>query len=181
MQFIPTALPDVLILEPKVHGDHRGYFMETWRQSDFAKLGLPSGFVQDNQSRSSQGTLRGLHYQLTQPQGKLVRVISGEIFDVAVDMRRSSPTFGQWDGVRLSSDNRRQLWVPPGFAHGFYVLSESAEVFYKCTDYYAPADERGLRWNDPELDIDWPLLGPAPLLSDRDRGAPLLKDAELFP
>ncbi|MEX2130901.1 MAG: dTDP-4-dehydrorhamnose 3,5-epimerase [Pseudohongiellaceae bacterium] len=181
MQITPTTIPDLLILEPRVHGDHRGYFMETWRQSIFAKHGLPTEFVQDNQSKSEQGILRGLHYQLTHPQGKLVRVISGEIFDVAVDLRRSSATFGQWDGVKLSSDNRRQLWVPPGFAHGFYVLSDSAEVVYKCTDYYVPEDERGLLWNDPELDIEWPLLAPEPVLSDKDRAARLLKDAELYP
>jgi len=181
MQVIPTTIPDLLILEPKLHGDHRGYFMETWRQSNFAKHGLPTNFVQDNQSKSQQGTLRGLHYQLAQPQGKLVRVISGEVFDVAVDLRKSSATFGQWDGVKLSSDNRRQLWVPPGFAHGFYVLSDSAEVVYKCTEYYAPEDERGLLWNDPELDIEWPLLAPEPILSDKDRAARLLEDAELYP
>lgn len=181
MQIIPTTIPDLLILEPRVHGDHRGYFMETWRQSNFAKHGLPTDFVQDNQSKSQQGTLRGLHYQLAHPQGKLVRVISGEVFDVAVDLRKSSATFGQWDGVKLSSDNRRQLWVPPGFAHGFYVLSDSAEVVYKCTEYYMPEDERGLLWNDLELDIEWPLLAPEPILSDKDRAARLLKDAELFP
>jgi len=181
VQVIPTTIPDLLILEPRVHGDHRGYFMETWRQSNFARHGLPTEFVQDNQSKSQQGTLRGLHYQLAQPQGKLVRVISGEVFDVAVDLRKSSATFGQWDGVKLSSDNRRQLWVPPGFAHGFYVLSDSAEVVYKCTAYYAPEDERGLLWSDPELDIEWPLLAPEPILSDKDRAARLLKDAELFP
>lgn len=181
MQFIPTTIPDVLILEPKVHGDYRGYFMETWRQSDFARLNLPTTFVQDNQSKSQQGILRGLHYQLNKPQGKLVRVVSGEIFDVAVDMRRSSPTFGHWDGVRLSSDNRRQLWVPAGFAHGFYVLSESAEVVYKCTEYYAPDDERGLLWNDPDLAIDWPLLASQPILSDKDRQAPNFNDAEVYP
>ena len=181
MQVLPTSIPDVVILEPKVHGDHRGYFMETWRQSEFAKLGLPTTFVQDNQSKSQQGILRGLHYQLTRPQGKLVRVIAGEIFDVAVDLRKSSPTFGQWDGVRLSSDNCRQLWVPPGFAHGFYVLSETAEVVYKCTEYYFPDDERGLLWNDEEIGVHWPLLNPEPTLSEKDRHAPRFDELEYYP
>ena len=181
MQVLPTSIPDVVILEPKVHGDHRGYFMETWRQSEFAKLGLPVEFVQDNQSKSQQGILRGLHYQLTRPQGKLVRVIAGEIFDVAVDLRKSSPSFGQWDGVRLSSDNCRQLWVPPGFAHGFYVLSSTAEVVYKCTEYYFPEDERGLLWNDPQIGINWPLLNPEPTLSEKDRHAPGFDELEFYP
>ncbi|MFM1895179.1 MAG: hypothetical protein RLZZ385_253 [Pseudomonadota bacterium] len=181
MKITPTTIADVLILEPTVHGDHRGYFMETFRRSWFEDRGLAGEFVQDNQSKSGQGILRGLHYQLSRPQGKLVRVISGAIFDVAVDLRKGSATFGQWEGIELSADNRRQLWVPPGFAHGFYVMSETAEVIYKCTDYYDPADERGLLWNDPDLAIQWPLDGTQPILSDKDRRASLLSDAELYP
>lgn len=180
MKATATSIPDVLMIEPKIHGDHRGYFLETWRESVFADFGITDKFVQDNQSKSGQGTLRGLHYQLYKPQGKLLRVISGEIFDVAVDLRRSSPTFGKWAGETLSCKNHRQLWIPPGFAHGFYVLSDSAEVVYKCTEYYAPADERCLLWNDPDLAITWPLLVTAPILSDKDSRAARLSDAVCY-
>jgi dTDP-4-dehydrorhamnose 3,5-epimerase len=183
VKLIPTAIPDVLIFEPTLHGDHRGFFMETWRESTFADIAPGLRFVQDNHSKSGKGILRGLHYQLTQPQGKLVRVIAGEIYDVAVDMRRRSPTFGQWVGVTLSADNHRQLWVPPGFAHGFLVTGESAEMVYKCTDYYAPQDEHSLRWNDPAVGIDWPLAGlgmPEPVLSAKDRDGRLFADALVY-
>lgn len=183
MKLIPTAIPEVILFEPTLHGDHRGFFMETWRESHFADIAPGLRFVQDNHSKSGKGILRGLHYQLTQPQGKLVRVIAGEIYDVAVDMRRTSPTFGKWVGVTLSADNHRQLWVPPGFAHGFLVTSDSAEMVYKCTDYYAPQDEHSLRWNDPALGIDWPLaaLGmPEPVLSPKDRDGRLFADALVY-
>ena len=182
MRFEPTALPDVLLLTPQVHGDQRGFFAETFRQDRFeAACGLYY-FVQDNHSGSRRGILRGLHYQIRHAQGKLVRAVAGEIFDVAVDMRRGSPSFGRWAGVHLSAENKLQLWVPPGFAHGFYVLSEWAEVFYKATDYYAPEWERGLRWDDPAIGIQWPLLeGAAPLLSAKDEHNPGLADAETFP
>jgi dTDP-4-dehydrorhamnose 3,5-epimerase len=178
MQLIPTAIPDVLILEPKLFGDQRGFFLETYRREVFEQAGIPD-FVQDNHSKSSRGVLRGLHYQIQQPQGKLLRVVQGEVFDVAVDMRRSSPTFGQWVGEILNTDNKRALYVPPGFAHGFYVLSETAEVTYKCTTYYAPQYERSLLWNDPTIGITWP-SGAEPLLSDKDRNGALLSDAETF-
>jgi dTDP-4-dehydrorhamnose 3,5-epimerase len=170
----PTALPDVLILQPQVFGDERGFFFESFNARDFAKAtGLNVQFVQDNHSKSAHGVLRGLHYQIEQAQGKLVRVVQGEVFDVAVDMRRSSPTFGQWEGVRLSADNHRQLWVPPGFAHGFVVLSESAEFLYKTTDYWAPVHERCLLWNDPAVGIEWP-IDFAPQLAAKDAaGLPL--------
>jgi dTDP-4-dehydrorhamnose 3,5-epimerase len=181
LNLIPTAIPDVIVLEPKVFGDHRGFFMETWRESTLAEVAPNLRFVQDNHSKSGKGILRGLHYQLNQPQGKLVRVVAGEIFDVAVDMRKSSPTYGQWVGEILSADNRRQLWVPPGFAHGFMVISEAAEMVYKCTDYYAPDDEYSLLWNDPKLHIDWPMAGiDAPILSDKDRQAHLFDNAPSY-
>ena len=180
MKLIPTNLPDVMLLEPRVFGDHRGFFMETWRQETFEQAGMPLQFVQENHSKSMQGTLRGLHYQLVQPQGKLVRVVAGKIFDVAVDIRKHSPTFGQWTGHRLSADNKLALWVPPGFAHGFYVMSETAEVVYACTDYYAPQHDRGLRWNDDALRIDWPLVDGDPVLSEKDANAPLLRHAEVY-
>jgi dTDP-4-dehydrorhamnose 3,5-epimerase len=181
LNIIKTAIPDVLIIEPKVHGDHRGFFMETWRQSMFDEIQPGINFVQDNHSRSSHGILRGLHYQLKHPQGKLVRVVAGEIFDVAVDMRKNSPTFGQWEGQVLSAENRRQLWVPPGFAHGFYVMSESAEMVYKCTGYYVPIDEYSLRWDDPDIAVNWPLAaGEAPVLSDKDRHGLNLREAPLY-
>jgi dTDP-4-dehydrorhamnose 3,5-epimerase len=179
-QVIPTALPGVLILEPKVFGDARGFFYESFNAQDFAQAtGLEVTFVQDNHSRSAQGVLRGLHYQIQQPQGKLVRVTEGEVFDVAVDIRRASPNFGQWVGVNLSADNKRQIWVPPGFAHGFVVLSASADFLYKTTDYYAPAYERCIAWNDPSLGIDWPIQA-APLLAAKDAQAPSLASAEVF-
>lgn len=182
MRFLPTELPEVILVEPQVHGDARGFFMETWQARRYAEAGIDATFVQDNHSRSAQGILRGLHYQLRQAQGKLVRVTAGEVFDVAVDLRRSSPRFGRWVGVRLSDTNRRMLWVPPGFGHGFYVLSESADFVYKCTDYYAPEEERCLRWDDPVLAIDWPLVGGrAPRLSARDASAPTLTEAEVYP
>ena len=184
MQAIATALPGVLILEPKVFGDERGFFMETYSAKQFAELtGCGSAMVQDNHSRSVRGVLRGLHYQLPpMAQGKLVRAVVGEIFDVAVDIRRSSQTFGRWVGVALSAENKRQLWVPPGFAHGFYTISESAEVVYKCTAFYAPAQDRGIRWDDPAIGIDWPLAaGSPPALSAKDAAAALLAAAETFP
>ncbi len=175
MDIRPTQIPDVIVFEPKVFGDSRGFFMETYRASVFDELGLNVDFVQDNHSSSARGVLRGLHYQVQQPQGKLVRVIKGEVYDVAVDLRRSSPTFGRYVGVRLSAENKRGMWVPPGFAHGFLVLSESAEFVYKCTDYYAPEYERSLLWNDPSLAIDWPdLNGVEYVLSEKDQaGLPL--------
>jgi len=168
-----------MILEPVVHGDHRGFFLETFRREVFLAAGIEDEFVQDNHSKSAHGVLRGLHYQVRQPQGKLVRVVQGEVFDVAVDLRRSSPTFGQWVGELLSADNKRALWVPPGFAHGFLVTSESAEVTYKCTTYYAPEHERSLLWNDPALAISWPAVREV-LLSDKDRKAAVLATAETF-
>ncbi len=180
MKVTATAIPDVLLFEPRLHGDHRGYFLETWRESAFAELGISQKFVQDNQSKSAQGILRGLHYQLNKPQGKLLHVIAGEIFDVAVDLRKSSASFGQWVGERLSAENHRQLWIPPGFAHGFYVLSDSATVVYKCTEYYSPADERSLLWNDSDIAISWPLLAQSPVLSEKDRKGLRLHDAEHY-
>lgn len=183
MQAIPTELPGVLILEPKVFGDDRGFFAETWNAKTFSTLtGCTESMVQDNHSRSVRGVLRGLHYQLPpMAQGKLVRSVVGEIFDVAVDIRRGSETYGRWVGVMLSADNKRQLWVPPGFAHAFYVTSEVAEVVYKVTAYYSPEYDRGIRWNDPAIGIRWPLVdGAEPLLSAKDRIAPLLADAETF-
>jgi dTDP-4-dehydrorhamnose 3,5-epimerase len=181
MKVIPTEIPDVLILEPPVYGDHRGFFMESFNHRVFEdKTGLKRQFVQDNHSRSKQGILRGLHYQIQSPQGKLLRVISGEIFDVAVDARRSSPTFGQWVGVHLSAENHRQLWVPEGFAHGFYVISASTDVLYKTTDYYAPQHERTILWNDPDLAIDWPIGDAEPILSAKDEQGDRLQAAEVF-
>lgn len=181
MEFIPTTIPDVIIIRPKVLGDERGFFMETYHGRRFADAGLPTDFVQDNHSRSRQGTLRGLHYQIQQAQGKLVRAIAGEIYDVAVDIRRSSPTFGQWVGLTLSAENKQQLWVPAGFAHGFYVLSDFAEVTYKTTDFYAPEWERTVLWNDPALGVEWPILaGQEPLLSPKDVQGKPLREAELF-
>jgi dTDP-4-dehydrorhamnose 3,5-epimerase len=175
----PTRIADVLRIDPDVHGDERGFFMETWHRSRFAEHGIDADFVQDNHSRSVRGTLRGLHYQIRKPQGKLVRVALGEVFDVAVDLRRSSPTYGQWVAERLSAGNRRMLWVPAGFGHGFYVLSDAAECLYKCSDYYSPEDERCILWNDPEIAVTWPLEGP-PLLSPRDARGTRFADAECF-
>lgn len=181
MKVTPTAIPDVLILEPKVFGDTRGFFMESFNQKIFDEsIGAHLDFVQDNHSRSAKGVLRGLHYQIEQPQGKLVRCVRGAVFDVAVDIRRSSPTFGQWVGVELSEDNHRQLWVPVGFAHGFLVLSETAEFLYKTTDYYAPPHERCIAWDDPAIGIDWPVAGGAPRLSAKDQAGTSLKNAATF-
>jgi dTDP-4-dehydrorhamnose 3,5-epimerase len=180
MLFTPTAIPDVILIEPKVFGDERGFFMETYQAQCFAEAGITTQFVQDNHSGSRQGILRGLHYQIKQPQVKLVRVTCGEIFDVCVDIRRSSPTFGQWVGLTLSAQNKRQILVPVGFAHGFYVLSEWSEIVYKASDFYAPQWERTLIWNEPSLGIQWPLLdGKPPQLSDKDTQGVLLSQAEL--
>jgi len=181
MEFESTIIPDVIVFHPKVFGDERGFFMETYREGDFTAAGIAGPFVQDNHSGSQQCILRGLHYQIRQAQGKLVRAVSGEIFDVAVDLRRSSSTFGRWVATVLSSQNKRQLWIPPGFAHGFYILSEWAEVVYKTTDYYAPEWERSLLWNDPALGIEWPLLnGRPPIISNKDAHGKLLSEAEQF-
>jgi len=181
MKITKTDNPEVLIFEPRVFGDNRGYFLETWREDVFRTAGVDHDFVQDNQSSSHQGVLRGLHYQINQPQGKLVRVLAGRVFDVAVDLRRSSPTFGRWTGVELSDENRHMFWVPPGFGHGFYVLSEMAEFAYKCTDYYAPEHERIIRFDDPEIGIVWPLLDNIQtVLSDKDEAGSSLAQAELF-
>jgi dTDP-4-dehydrorhamnose 3,5-epimerase len=181
MEFVATGLPDVIKIIPTVHRDERGFFMETWQARRFREAGISADFVQDNFSRSSKGTLRGLHYQIENTQGKLVRVVSGEVFDVAVDLRRSSPTFGQWVGEFLSAENKHQLWVPPGFGHGFLVVSQEAEFEYKCTDYYAPQHERSVRWDDPDIAIEWPLdNGETPVLSAKDAAAPFLKDADTF-
>lgn len=180
MKVTPARIPDVLILEPRVFGDERGFLMETWQRKKFAEAGIDADFVQDNHSRSVKGTLRGLHYQIKQPQGKLVRVTVGEVFDVAVDIRRSSPTFGQWVGDYLSADNKRMLWIPPGFAHGFYVTSDVAEFQYKCTDYYMPEYERCIQWNDPAVGVTWPIENGEPLLSAKDRMSGSLGEVELF-
>ncbi len=181
MKFTPTSIPGVLLIEPTVYGDERGFFMETYRSNLFAEAGIPAQFVQDNHSGSRRGTLRGLHYQIRQAQGKLVRVVAGEVFDVVVDIQRSSSTFGQWEGVYLSAQNRLQIWIPPGFAHGFYVLSEWAEMVYKATDYYAPQWERTILWNDPDIGIDWPIpAGEMPTLSAKDTQGKRLSEAELY-
>jgi dTDP-4-dehydrorhamnose 3,5-epimerase len=178
MNFSPSpTLPEVIIIEPDLFHDTRGYFMETYHQEKFSGGGIHVRFVQDNQSMSYRGTLRGLHYQIKRPQGKLVRVLQGEVFDVSVDIRRSSPHFGKWVGVTLSEHNKRALFIPPNFAHGFFVLSDKAEFSYKCTDFYFPDLERAIRWNDPDLAIEWPVQDP--ILSGRDASCPLLKDAEL--
>ncbi len=180
MQAVPTAIPEVLIIEPKVFGDARGFFFESFNQRAFNQAtGLELDFVQDNHSRSARGVLRGLHYQLRQPQGKLVRVVRGSVFDVAVDLRRSSPTFGRWVGMELSEHNHRQMWVPPGFGHGFVVTSDSADFLYKTTDYYAPEHERCIAWNDPTISIQWPLAG-APVLSAKDQQGLPLAQAEVY-
>jgi dTDP-4-dehydrorhamnose 3,5-epimerase len=182
MQVVTTSIPDVKLIRPAVFGDSRGFFLEAWNRRTFAEIGLDVGFVQDNYSRSSRGTLRGLHYQVQQPQGKLVHVTVGEVFDVAVDLRRSSPSFGRWVGTILSDRNHDMLWIPPGFAHGFLVLSASADFQYKCTDYYAPEHERAIRWDDADLGIDWPLSDDMELLlSKKDRVATLFRDADYFP
>jgi dTDP-4-dehydrorhamnose 3,5-epimerase len=180
MKTVPTAIPEVLVFEPRVFGDSRGFFMESYNQRDFQEAtGWAPTFVQDNHSGSAGNVLRGLHYQIRRPQGKLVRVIAGEVFDVAVDIRRSSPTFGQWVGTRLSAENKRQMWVPPGFAHGFLVLSDFAEFLYKTTDFYAPEHERCIRWDDPDIGIEWPLRG-MPVLSHKDQQGASLREAQLF-
>ncbi len=181
MKAIPTHLPDVIIIEPQVFNDARGFFMESYHLQKMTALGITAPFVQDNHSRSQQGTLRGLHYQIRQAQGKLVRVAYGEVFDVAVDLRRRSPTFGQWSGARLSADNKLMVWIPPGFAHGFYVLSDWADLLYKVTDFYAPEWERTLIWNDPQSNIDWPLInGQRPILSPKDAQGKRLAEADVF-
>jgi dTDP-4-dehydrorhamnose 3,5-epimerase len=179
----PTReIPEVLVIEPDVHQDQRGFFFESWREEWLTSQGIDARFVQDNHSHSKKGTLRGLHYQLKSPQGKLVRVVTGDVFDVAVDLRRSSPTFGGWVTVGLSAENQKQLWIPPGFAHGFYVRSESADLLYKCTAYYLAGHDRGIRWDDPDIGIEWKLLdGCPPILSAKDAAAPLLRDAATYP
>ena len=180
MKITLTAIPEVLVIEPKVFGDERGFFFESFNQAKFeAAIGRQVNFVQDNHSKSAKNVLRGLHYQIQQPQGKLVRVVQGEVFDVAVDIRKSSPTFGKWVGEILSADNKKQLWVPEGFAHGFVVLSESAEFLYKITDYYAPEYERSILWNDPAIAVKWPVIGE-PILSIKDQQAKTLAIAEHF-
>lgn len=179
MRSIPTPLNDVVILEPKVFGDDRGFFLEAYNEATFKALGLPTRFVQDNHSGSSKGVLRGLHYQLERPQGKLVRALRGQIFDVAVDLRQNSRQFGQWFGLVLSAENRRMLWVPPGFGHGFLVLTDFAEVAYKASEFYAPTLERSILWNDPAIGIEWPIAGQ-PTLSERDKAGSLLADAETY-
>ena len=180
MEYQPLAIPDVVLLTPQVFGDERGFFMETFRQDEFEKHCGDYRFVQDNHSKSKQGILRGLHYQHQNPQGKLVRVTQGEVYDVAVDMRQSSPTFGQWVGLLLNAENKQLLWVPPGFAHGFYVTSAEAEFQYKCTDYYAPGDEYSLLWNDPALNIDWPLDNGLPLLAAKDNAGLVFSACKKF-
>jgi dTDP-4-dehydrorhamnose 3,5-epimerase len=182
MEIAPTVLPEVLLIQPKAFGDARGFFMESWNEDRFnAAVGAAVKFVQDNHSRSPRGVLRGLHFQLPpHAQGKLVRVVSGAVFDVAVDMRQSSPNFGRWAGAELTADNHRQLWIPPGFAHGFLVLSETADFLYKTTGYYAPQSERSLRWNDPTVNIEWPTLDLPLTLSAKDENAPLIEDAHRF-
>jgi dTDP-4-dehydrorhamnose 3,5-epimerase len=180
MNVVPTSLPGVLLLEPKVFGDARGFFLESYNRRDLREAtGIDAEFVQDNHSKSAKGVLRGLHYQVKQAQGKLVRVVAGEVYDVAVDLRRSSPSFGKWVGFLLSAESRRMAWIPPGFAHGFLVTSESAEFLYKTTNYYAPEHERTLLWNDPALGIGWPLEGE-PLLAAKDRAGKLLREAETY-
>jgi dTDP-4-dehydrorhamnose 3,5-epimerase len=181
MLFEPTSIPEVVLITPQVFGDDRGFFMETYQAQRFGAAGLPFIYVQDNHSGSQHGTLRGLHYQICQPQGKVVRVLTGEIYDVVVDLRRWSATFCRWLGVELSASNKKQIWIPPGFAHGFYVLSDWAEVAYKATDYYAPQFERTIRWNDPTLNITWPLpQAEEPILSEKDRAGKLLPEAEVY-
>jgi dTDP-4-dehydrorhamnose 3,5-epimerase len=180
LKFIPTSIPDVILIEPRVFEDERGFFFESYRKEKFAEFGISVDFVQDNHSLSQKDTLRGLHYQIRQSQGKLVRVVAGEIFDVAVDIRRSSPTYGKWVGDYLSAENKRLLWVPVGFAHGFLVTSQRAEVLYKTTDYYAPQWERSIAWNDPMINITWPLNGLTPILSAKDNAGKSLLEAELF-
>lgn len=181
MKFTPTSIPDVILIEPRVFGDARGFFMETYQANLFAEAGIATNFVQDNHSGSPKGVLRGMHYQVQHTQGKLVRVIAGEVYDVVVDLRRSSPTFGKWMGIMLSAENKRQLWIPEGFAHGFLVTSEWAEFMYKVTDFYAPESERTILWNDPTIGIEWPCLeGATPILSAKDANGKRFEEAELF-
>lgn len=181
MRFTPTRIPEVIIVDPDVFDDDRGFFMETWHEKAFEAAGIDARFVQDNHSSSPRGILRGLHYQVERPQGKLIRVVVGEAFDVAVDLRRSSPTFGQWAGATLSAANKRSIWIPPGFAHGFVVTGEAADMIYRCTDYYSPQHERTLRWDDKDVGIEWPLdVIEQPILSARDADGALLKDAEVY-
>jgi dTDP-4-dehydrorhamnose 3,5-epimerase len=181
MRFTPLEIPDVIRIEPRIFADGRGFFLESFNREEFLRAGLVADFVQDNHSGSRKGALRGLHYQIRQPQGKLVRLVAGEVFDVAVDLRRSSRTFGRWAGAYLSAEKKDQLWIPPGFAHGFYVLSEWAEVLYKVTDYYAPQSERSLLWNDGDIGIQWPIPpGEGPLLSDKDHAGVPLEQAEVY-
>lgn len=178
MHFTPSPiLPEIIIIEPEIFQDDRGYFTEMYHQEKFQDVGIKGNFIQDNRSLSYRGTIRGLHYQVRKPQGKLVWVVYGEVFDVAVDIRRTSPTFGKWQGIMLSMENKKGIYIPPHYAHGFCVLSKEAEVFYKCTEFYSPENERSIRWDDPELAIDWPIR--TPILSDKDRIAPLFKEAEL--
>jgi dTDP-4-dehydrorhamnose 3,5-epimerase len=180
LNFIPTPIPGIVIIEPKVFPDERGFFLESFQKKKFVEAGIPFDFVQDNHSKSCRGVLRGLHYQIQQAQGKLLRVVAGEIYDAAVDIRRGSPTFGQWFGTHLSAENKKMLWVAPGLAHGFYVTSPEAEVLYKATDYYAPQWERTLLWNDPAIGIAWPTQGELPILSPKDAAGSLLADAEVY-
>ena len=180
MDFIPLSIPDVVLIKPDVHRDERGFFFESWQKNKFAKAGIDQEFVQDNHSRSSKDVLRGLHYQIRQPQGKLIRAIVGEVFDVAVDLRSSSPCFGKWVSTNLSAENFNILWIPPGFAHGFLVLSDVAEFVYKATDFYAPQYERCILWNDRDLGIDWPISGHEPILSEKDSKGKLFREAEVY-
>ena len=181
MEVKATEIPDVILIKPDVYEDNRGFFMESWNAKKFAEIGITGNFVQDNHSKSTQGILRGLHYQTRQPQGKLIRVVQGEIYDVAVDLRKSSPTFGKWAGEWLSAENKKMLWIPPGFAHGFYVTSKTAEIIYKCTDFYAPQHERTLLWDDPDLSIKWPLIkDTAPVLSEKDTNGNTFRDSEYY-
>ena len=181
MKYTKFNIPDVILIEPQVFGDRRGFFMETWREDEFKSSVADFSFVQDNHSKSSKGILRGLHYQIKHAQGKLVRVTSGKVFDVAVDLRKNSSSFGKWEGVTLSADDKNLLWIPPGFAHGFYVISYEAEFIYKCTDYYAPEHERSIKWDDPDLAIDWAVIpGTKPLLSSKDEEGKSFNSAEIY-
>jgi len=180
LKIIPAPISDILLIQPRVFEDKRGFFLESYQKNRFVEAGIDADFVQDNHSKSYHGILRGLHYQIKQPQGKLLRVIAGEIYDVAVDIRKSSPTFGKWFGTYLSSENKQILWVPVGFAHGFYVTSPEAELLYKSTDYYLPTGERTIAWNDPTIDISWPLQNELPILSPKDEAGKLLLEAEVF-
>ena len=180
MKLTRTAIDDVVIIEPAVFGDDRGFFMESWNAARFAEAGIDVAFVQDNHSRSARGVLRGLHYQVNQPQGKLVRVAAGRVFDAVVDLRRGSPSFGKWVGVELSADNKRMLWVPPGLGHGFLTLEDGTDFLYKCTEYYSPKDERSIRWDDPTIGIEWPLDGLAPRLSAKDEAGQSFSEAEVY-